>query len=353
MTDPLPNRAEPRAGARTPVVSVIVPVYRSERYVLETIRSVVTQSFQDFEVVVVDDGSPDRSIELCRSIDDPRIRYVHQQNAGLAAARNTGIRHSRGRYLAFLDSDDRWSPDKLARHVEHLEGRADLGISYSYSVLIGEDGDRLGPYQTLGRSETSARQCFECNPVGNGSNAVVRSEVFSELDGGFDEELRQAEDFEFWVRVAVCTNWRMGCIPLPLTHYRIHSGGLSADVTRQRSFHLQAISKIERYAPHLVETHRRAAEANLNWYLARHLLLRHQLAPAARTIGRALRLSPRVMRVHNLLLACSLITAVVVPRRVHRRMSRLAEHTYGSLQAARMRRRHRTWSGAASEAVPR
>lgn len=353
MSDPLPTGAAQRPDAAPPVVSVIVPVYRSERYVLETLRSVLDQSFQDFEVVIVDDGSPDRSIELCRTLDDPRIRYVHQSNAGLAAARNAGMRRSRGRFLAFVDSDDRWSPEKLARHVRHFEENHDLGISYSYSVLIGEDGSPLGSYQTLGRRETSARQCFECNPVGNGSNAVVRREVFSELDAGFDEELRQAEDFEFWVRVSTCTDWRMGCIPHPLTEYRIHSGGLSADVERQRSFHMQAISKIADYAPGLVANHRRAAEANLHWYLARHLLLRHRLLPAARTIGRALRLSPRVVRLHNLLLACSLITAMLVPRKVHRRMSRFAEHTYGSLQAARMRRRQRTWGGVPSEPLPR
>ena len=344
MSDPA-NPTENRSAndattdASAPMVSVIVPVYRSERYVVETLRSALRQTHRDLEVVVVDDGSPDASIALCKEIDDGRVRFLHQANTGLSAARNAGIRQARGRYIAFLDSDDRWAPDKLERHLQHLESQPDLGMSYGYSSLIDEKGRALGLYQMMGRSDTTAIQCFECNPVGNGSNAVLRREVFADLGSGFDETLPQAEDFELWVRLAHRTDWKIACIPYPLTEYRIHPDSLSADVDRQRRFHMQAISKIEEYAPELVEERRRAAEANLNWYLARHLLLRYRLADATASIARALRLAPRVVRIHNLLLTGSLIAAAVLPQRVHAHATRVAERLYGRFQASRIRRR--------------
>ena len=160
-----------------PVVSVVVPVFRSERFVADTIRSVLAQTLGDFELIVVDDGSPDRSIAICRTFSDPRIRYEHQANRGLAAARNAGIRSARGRFVAFLDSDDLWAPGKLAHHVAHLESRPEVGVSYGYSMFIDENGERMGSYQVLGKELTGPVDCFVANPIGNGSNAVVRAEV--------------------------------------------------------------------------------------------------------------------------------------------------------------------------------
>ncbi|HZV11070.1 MAG TPA: glycosyltransferase family 2 protein, partial [Novosphingobium sp.] len=93
-----------------PTVSVIMPVYNVEPYVAEAITSVLAQTYADFELIIVDDGGQDRSVEICQGFEDPRIRIVHQANRGLAGARNTGILAARGRYLAFLDSDDRWLP---------------------------------------------------------------------------------------------------------------------------------------------------------------------------------------------------------------------------------------------------
>jgi glycosyltransferase involved in cell wall biosynthesis len=102
-------------------VSVIIPVYKTEKYVEAAVASVLNQTYQNLEIIVVDDGSPDDSLKLVRQFDDPRIRIIEQENRGLAGARNTGIRHAVGEYIAFLDSDDVWLPEKLAKHVKHLE----------------------------------------------------------------------------------------------------------------------------------------------------------------------------------------------------------------------------------------
>ena len=104
-----------------PAVSVIIPVYNVERFVEAAIASVQAQSFQDFELIIVDDGGQDRSIEICRRLADHRTRVIEQKNRGLAGARNTGIAGARGQYIALLDADDFWHADKLARHVAHFE----------------------------------------------------------------------------------------------------------------------------------------------------------------------------------------------------------------------------------------
>jgi glycosyltransferase involved in cell wall biosynthesis len=102
-------------------VSVILPVYGVEKYIAEAVRSVLAQTFSDFELLIIDDGSPDRSVEICRQFTDSRIRIIQQQNRGLSGARNTGIRYAKGEYLAFLDGDDLWAPEKLEKQVAHLD----------------------------------------------------------------------------------------------------------------------------------------------------------------------------------------------------------------------------------------
>ncbi|MBL4815858.1 MAG: glycosyltransferase family 2 protein, partial [Shewanella sp.] len=105
----------------TPRVSVIMPIYNGQHFVESAINSVLMQSFTDFELILVNDSSTDKSLAICRSIQDHRIRIVnHTQNKGIAAARNTGIRHAIGRYIALLNSADMWHPDKLKMHVKHL-----------------------------------------------------------------------------------------------------------------------------------------------------------------------------------------------------------------------------------------
>ena len=131
-----------------PIVSVVMPVYNVEAYVAEAIDSVLAQTLPDFELIIVDDGGHDRSLEICRSYHDARIRIVSQSNRGLAGARNTGIAAARASYVAFLDSDDRWLPEKLALHVIHLDNNPSDGVSFSPSRFIDCDGSPMRLKQT-------------------------------------------------------------------------------------------------------------------------------------------------------------------------------------------------------------
>ena len=152
-----------------------MPVYNVERYVAAAIRSVLQQTYTNFELIIVDDGGKDASLEICRAFKDPRIRIISQANRGLAGARNTGIRHARGRFIALLDSDDIWLPREACRpRRSTCAPTRELGVSYSASELIDENGSSLGLFQSPKTRDITVRDVFCRNPVGNGSAPVFR-----------------------------------------------------------------------------------------------------------------------------------------------------------------------------------
>ena len=131
--------------SEAPRVSAIIPTYNYARYVAAAIKSVLAQSFKDLEIVVVDDGSTDETTETLRPFAE-RIRYIPQVHRGLAAARNVGIRVARGRYLAFLDSDDFWLPDKVSMQVARLDAEPAVGVVYCEAVLFDEASQTVIPH---------------------------------------------------------------------------------------------------------------------------------------------------------------------------------------------------------------
>src|SRR6267154_1483950 len=126
-------------------VSVVIPVYNGERYLADAIQSVLDQTYQKFEVIVVDDGSTDGSARVAKRFGGA-IRYVHQSNGGVSKARNTGITLAQGTYLAFLDQDDLWLPDKLAVQVAYLDSHPEVGVVYCQCEVKGDGWMRSGPY---------------------------------------------------------------------------------------------------------------------------------------------------------------------------------------------------------------
>ena len=264
-------------------VSVIVPVYNVERFIQETIASVLAQTFRDFELIIVDDQSPDGSIAICEQFADPRIQIVHQKNRGLAGARNTGIRHAQGEYIALLDSDDLWLPEKLAKHVQHLEANPRIGISFSRSAFIDENSHSLGTYQMPKLTDIDAPHLLCRNPIGNGSAPVIRREalegikfqdnLYGEIeDFYFDDQFRQSEDIECWIRIAIQTNWQIEGIPEPLTLYRVNPDSLSANMTKQLESWEKVIAKTRTYAPDLLAKWESLARAYQFRYLSRRAI---------------------------------------------------------------------------------
>ncbi len=199
-------------------VSVVIPLYNARDVILQTVQSVLDQTWRDFELVVVDDGSTDGAGDLLKGLD-PRIRYLRQENAGVAAARNRGIAEAKGEAIALLDHDDLWHPTKLERQVTVLDERPEVGMVITDVAHI----DRAGkPMRIVGAgynpSEDFAR-LFVQGYVPTPSAAMILKKVL-DAAGGFDEAFGAAgmDDHELWPRIAaVCT---IANIAEPLTYHR-------------------------------------------------------------------------------------------------------------------------------------
>jgi glycosyltransferase involved in cell wall biosynthesis len=289
---------------KLPTVSVVIPLYQTERYIAETLQSVLAQTFTDYEVIVVDDGSTDRGPGIARAVADPRVRVITQINRGLAGARNTGIRNARGRYIALLDADDLWEADKLARHVAVLDANPNVGISFCSSRLIDENGADIGMIQSPANTNYDLGTLLCRNPVGNGSSPVLRRAAFDAIayeDAAaartfwFDETFRQSEDVECWMRIAATTPWQLLYIDAPLTKYRVVSTGLSANVLPQLATWRRFRAKVATYAPELDRAHGNRAEAYELRYLARRSVRSGDAKTATDMMLQAVRLSPAIL----------------------------------------------------------
>ena len=259
-----------------PLVSVVMPVYRTEKFVAAAVRSVLAQSFEDFELIVVNDGTDDNSMAIVAGFQDDRIRVVEQPNAGLSAARNTGILASRGEFVALLDSDDVWDPRKLEVHVHHLTRRPQVGVSYSGSRFINESGQPTGLVQAPQLEGVTPEVLFSRNPIGNGSAPVIRRmalfDAAIEVDGAlqfFRESLRQSEDVECWLRIALSSRWQFEGVQGLLTLYRLHGFSLSANIRRQYQAWLEGVEFNAQLNPDFVNRNFSRAAAFQCRYLAR------------------------------------------------------------------------------------
>jgi glycosyltransferase involved in cell wall biosynthesis len=287
-------------------ISVIIPVYGVEKYIASTVQSVLDQTYKNFEILIIDDASRDKSIEICQNFTDPRIKIIHQANRGLAGARNTGIRHAQGEYLAFLDGDDLWLPQKLEKQIERLENSPTIGLSFCRSAFIDEQGKPLGTYQMPKLKGITTPYLLCRNPVGNGSAPVIRKEVFEAIkfsdnlygtveDFYFDEHFRQSEDIECWIRISIQTDWQIEGITEALTLYRVNSGGLSANMLKQLDSWEKVIDKTRSYAPEIVTEWETLARAYQLRYLARRAVRLQDGSMAVELVNRALATNWRIL----------------------------------------------------------
>jgi glycosyltransferase involved in cell wall biosynthesis len=188
-----------------PKVSVIIPTYNRGYIVGEAIESVLSQTFDDFEIMVVDDGSTDNTRNVVNFINDNRIKYFYKNNGGVSSARNMGLDKAAGEYIAFLDSDDLWPENYLQTMVTHLQTKPEYGAAYCATTLQKPDGQII-KYDNFGRCKSGqiTRYLFK-NSVIWPSVAVLRKEAVNSMF--FDELLTNAEDSDFFLRVSVQTKF--------------------------------------------------------------------------------------------------------------------------------------------------
>jgi len=210
-----------------PKVSINLCCYNGEKFLEETLQSVFLQTYKDWELVVVNDGSTDNTKRIIKRHRDAgwSIVYHYQENAGLGNAREKAFRLSSGLYLAFIDQDDIWLPHKLEKQMHVVDADHDVGLVYSDSYYVDKDGNPLG--NAFRRAPPPAgdpfvgllthRNFMPCLTV------LVKREAVHKV-GGFDTTLKYIEDYDLFLRIA--SQYKVSCIPEPLTQYRIHDGNL-------------------------------------------------------------------------------------------------------------------------------
>lgn len=213
-----------REPARKPLVSVIIATYNMAHFLPLAIQSALAQTYRHIEVLIIDDGSADRSAEAVEPfLADSRVRYRKQMNGGQAIAKNRGIRESAGDYVAFLDADDLWTPDKLDAQVPLFTASEAIGVVYSAFSCIDESGNRLPDIpMKMYRGRVSGPLLIS-NFVGFGTS-VVKRECFERL-GAFNEKLRMGIDYDLWLRFS--TQYEFDYIDRPLLYYRDWPGQMS------------------------------------------------------------------------------------------------------------------------------
>lgn len=223
-----------------PTVSVIIPAYNQGQFVGQAIQSVLDQTYIDFEVIVVDDGSTDETRDAVQAFRDDRVRYVYQLNRGLSAARNSGIRNTTGGYLTYLDADDLFLPRKLEVLVRKLQSSPDLGLAAGQAIPVDEQGERVGAVFDKGLAEDPANLLMG-NPLHVGSVLLRRS--CQERVGLFDESLRSYEDWDMWLRLTLA-GCQMAWIDQPVSLYRFHSNQMTRNQSQMTEASFAVLDKL-------------------------------------------------------------------------------------------------------------
>lgn len=329
---------------KRPYFSVVIPIYNVEKYILECLKSVENQSFSDYEVLMIDDGSQDNSDEICQQYvhHDDRFKLIYQVNRGLSGARNTGIRHAKGTYIALLDADDRWHQDKLKAHYYLHQLNPDIEMSYSQSALIDLDGYPLHLKQTPKIRDISIYDIFCRNPIGNGSAAVFHIKTIKKIGfyqnqfhdelQFFDETLKQSEDIECWIRLYTKTKLKLMGIEYPLTEYRINIEGLSANYRMQLKNWHHMVKKVERYNPELLKTHQCKALSYQLRYISRWAIIQGQKKESLSYIYQSIRQYPKILLeepIRTLVTVISASLLFILPRQIFTTLFKFVQQKFG------------------------
>lgn len=264
-------------------ISVIVTCYNEESFIGEAIQSVLDQTCfgQVKEIVIVDDGSTDNSQIVIQDYfqKSDKLKYLYQENQGLAVSRNTGLKEISGAYVAFLDGDDTWEPKKLERQLEFLRIYPDVGLLYTDTFAFDGNGKRRIYSRSYRYNDSNVLQrLFIMGGPIVPSTVLAKRSCFDKV-GVFDAKLRKAQDTDMWLRIV--SRFEIHHIPEPLVNRRFHSSSLSSDHDKKRVYMLMVTSKMVKLFPELKPLERKRI-AMLDRQSAKHKLLKGQRRSAIR-----------------------------------------------------------------------
>nr|WP_290223443.1 glycosyltransferase [Trichocoleus desertorum] len=272
---------------------MIIPAFNSEKTIRETIDSVLHQTLNDFEIIVINDGSQDSTLEVAASISDFRLKIFSYSNAGVSASRNRGLTHASSDYIAFLDADDLWTPDKLEAQLQVLQGNPGAGVAYSWTDWIDESGRFLRPGGHITANGNVHTQLLLRDFVESGSNPLIRKHALIEV-GGFNEALSAAADWDMWLRLA--TRYEFLAIPSSQVLYRVSPESMSANVWKMEAESIQVIERAFNQVPESLSLKRQVLGQRYQYLTLKALegsLDRYRGITAARFLKEAVRNNPK------------------------------------------------------------
>jgi glycosyltransferase involved in cell wall biosynthesis len=294
-----------------PTISVIVPAYNSQNTILETIASIQKQTFTDFELIVIDDGSSDRTLELIQTVRDPRIQVASYENGGVSVARNRGISLSTGEYITFIDADDLWTPDKLELQLKALQQHPAAGVAYSWTCFMDRQGKFFHDDRPIYFEGNVYAELLKTNFLLSGSNPLIRRTALADV-GEFDSTLTHAEEWDLYLRLAAKYNFVV--VPKTQIFYRQTAGSASAKIEVMEKDAIRVIDRAFQLAPAQLQFLKNQSLAHLYRYLAHLYLTKIPGATAAgvawHKLQMAIQLQPRILinrKVQTLLVKLLLI----------------------------------------------
>lgn len=225
-------------SVRQPQISVVMPVYNTGEMLRETIDSVLAQTHSDFELIIVDDGSQSETSKIAREYSDPRIRYYYQENRGMATARNRGVELAQGEYIAFLDHDDVWLPEKLEKQLETFHSNPSAGIVFSPVIIFDSEKSSLQPSPT----ECSWKNLVRGNFIHTCSCVMIKRKLIVDQNEYFDPICEPSDDYDLWLRIG--RKNEIVKTPDYLVRYRIHANNTSGNLCRIHKILLTIYPKV-------------------------------------------------------------------------------------------------------------
>ncbi|MEO1144456.1 MAG: glycosyltransferase family A protein [Cyanobacteria bacterium J06638_22] len=259
--------------SKSPLVSVVIPAYNAENFIEKTLESFLAQTHQNLEILVIDDGSSDRTAEIAQTYSerDSRITLIQQPNGGVAAARNSGIQQAKGEFIAPVDADDVWHPEAVALMVQRFDTASEeTGVVYGWSLDINESGKVIGGFHAATIEGLVLKTLLCHNFLGNASSTLIRRSCFDHV-GGYDEQLKAqnaqgCEDWDLYLRLA--EHYTFAVVPKFLVGYRKLSAGMSADSYKMARSQRLMLDKVRESHPEIPGMLHRLSRSSFYLYLA-------------------------------------------------------------------------------------
>jgi glycosyltransferase involved in cell wall biosynthesis len=311
-----------------PTVSVIVPAYNCESTVRQTITSIQAQTLSDIEIIVINDGSTDQTLNILTTILDKRLKICSYENGGLSVARNRGIVHASSQYISFIDADDLWVPDKLELQLAALKSNPDAGVAYSWTTCMDNEGNNFYPGVKASFQGNVYSHLLVCNFIASGSNVLLRREVIDAV-GEFDSTLKSCEDWDYWLRVA--PNWDFVVVPKSQIIYRLSSGAMSSKIEVMKKYQLLVLEKAFYTAPPDLQHLKNQGQSYIYQFLTHLCLTRINNEDAIQTattnLWKSIRLYPKTLLTRKTqILIIKLLLMKVFPNKILSPLTQVFRH---------------------------